>query len=585
MKKLFLFCLILFSGIAHAAAPAPANEVFIPSVKVVDPNTLLIDWKIGEGAYLYHDRIHFALLDPQKATLGSIQLPEGARKEDAVLGRYQIYRHQLAVPVSLLAHQPGDILVDIQYQGCTDAGFCYPPAKVIMHVNVGKDHGISSATLSTPSSKPIAPVLQATEADGVAQVFAQHSIGFVLLSFFGFGLLLAFTPCVLPMVPVLSGIIVGHDKTLTTGKAFLLSLIYVMSMALTYAVVGMVIATLGSNLQIALQQPWVIVVFAGVFVLLALSMFGYYDLTLPVSLQAKLANISKRQQSGAYLGAAIMGALSTLILSPCVTAPLVGALAYIANSGDQVLGALALFSLGLGMGAPLLLVGTAAGHLLPKAGMWMNSVKAFFGLLLLGTAIYLIDRIIPGQITLILWAALFIITSAYLWRGKTFSRGCGMLAFVYGTLLLVGAGLGNTDPLTPLENLNTQSTKHSTLPELLPAIVVTNLTELKQELNRARQLQKPVFLDFYADWCVECKIMEKTTLARPELQQSLARFQVIKADITANSAASDALRNAFHVVAPPTYVILDSQGTELTESRLVGEAQLADFLTRLEKAH
>lgn len=585
MKKYLFLVLVLLSTWAYAVTPLPANKVFIPQVKVLDPNTVLVSWKIHAGAYLYKDRIHFRSVEPNKTTLGTLNYPEGAWKEDAVLGRYSIYRSAVSIPVPILAQESGEQLIEIQYQGCTDQGFCYPPSSVMMHLRVGQDHGISGATLNQPTGRTLPPALMTNGGDKSAQVFKDHSLGFILLSFYGFGLLLAFTPCVLPMVPVLSGIIVGHDQAHSTSKAFFLSLSYVLSMAFTYAMAGLLVATLGGQLQTALQEPWVIISFSFVFVLLALSMFGFYDLKLPVSWQAAIAKWSHRQQSGAYLGAAIMGALSTLILSPCVTAPLVGVLAYIANSGDKVLGGLALFSLGLGMGTPLLLVGTAAGHLLPKAGTWMTLVKDFFGWLLLATAIYLLDRIVPGQITLVLCSALFIITAVYLWKGPTFSKGLGVFALIYGTVLLIGAGLGNTNPFEPLENLHAPSAENTSSTESLPAVIVSNTKSLKRELNRARHMQKPVFIDYFANWCVECKIMEKTVLATPEFLAAIEHFQVIKIDITSNTEESNQLRQVFQVIAPPTYLFLDSQGVEVPDSRLVGAAKLSDFLSRLDKTH
>lgn len=411
-KWLLLIVLAIFSGFGFAA-PLPAEEVFTVKVKPMDPNTFSVIWQIKPGYFLYRDRI--SLEEPSDSVLqfGSIIFPQAIEKKDRQGHVYPVYRNDLSLLIPVLGEHSGESLVTLHYQGCSDDGFCYPPESKQLKLAVNDQLALISASVVTEVNTPPVEQASAQEGNAIADIYENSHWFMVILSFFGFGLLLAFTPCVLPMVPVLSGIIVGHGHEISTRKAFFLSLSYVLSMSLTYAVAGAIVATLGSNLQIIMQAPWVIGLFSLVFVLLALSMFGFFELKLPVTWQARLAKASRSQHGGHYLGAAIMGCLSTLILSPCVTAPLIGALGYIAHSGNVLFGSLTLFFLGLGMGTPLLLIGTSAGKWLPKAGTWMNSVKNFFGVLLLAVAIYLMGRLLPAPITMILWAALLVFSGHF----------------------------------------------------------------------------------------------------------------------------------------------------------------------------
>ena len=382
------------------------------------------------------------------------------------------------------------------------------------------------------------------------------------------------------MVPVLSGIIIGHGKEITTRKAFFLSLSYVLSMSITYAIVGAIVALLGANLQISMQSPWSIGLFSLIFVLLALSMFGFYEFKLPHSWQAKIGNTSRSQRGGHYVGAAIMGCLSTLILSPCVTAPLIGVLTYIAQTKNILLGCVTLFVLSLGMGTPLLLIGTSAGKWLPETGGWMNTIKAIFGVLFIAVAIELISRIAPSTLSMALWASLLIFSGIYsgaltysTTNRQKFNQSVGLILLAYGLLILIGASKGATNPLQPLTTaqitrISTASTAHE-----------HSLSSLKQEISDARG--KPVMLDFYADWCNACKVMDATTLKDPQIQKILNHFTVIKVDVTANSANNKAILNYFGVVAPPTFVFFNAQGQQMDELKLVGERSVDEFLTTL----
>lgn len=590
MKKWFKFlglaALCLLSSITSAATPPPARVVFQAEVKLVDPNSFFITWKIKPGYFLYADRIKLSAEQNSNFAIGSLQFPPTLTKTDRLGHKYHVYRNELTLAVPILGQQAGSSFLSVAFQGCADDGFCYPPETHQIQLNIDNHLALSDVKFVKEYNNFVSSPNTTNPNITIAAAFSSHYWPATLLIFFGLGLLLSFTPCVLPMIPVLSGIIVGHDK-ISTRKAFGLSLSYVLSMALTYAMIGVAVALLGENLQIAMQSPLIITLFSVVFVLLALSMFGLFDLKLPVSWQAKLAQVTRRQESGHYISAAIMGCLSTLVLSPCVTAPLVGALGYIAQSGDLLLGGSALFAMGLGMGAPLLLIGTSAGKWLPKTGVWMNAVKSFFGILLLAVAIYLLARILPATLTMILWAVLLIFSGVYagaLTKGQThrekLKQSLGIVLFGYGLIVLIGASLGNTNPLQPLENLSLKNNATNSLSQAKTTEhIVTNSAELKELL--AQSQGNPVMLDFYADWCTSCKVMEATTLNDLDLKKALKRFIVIKVDITNNTADQQNLLKEYNVIAPPTFIFIDSQGQEASNSRLVGEVSSQDFINQL----
>jgi thiol:disulfide interchange protein DsbD len=414
-----------------------------------------------------------------------------------------------------------------------------------------------------------------------------------LLSFFGFGVLLSLTPCIFPMIPILSGIIVGHGQRVTVRRGFALSLSYVVASALTYTVFGVLAALFGSNLQIIFQQPWVIVLFSGVFVVLSLSMFGFYHLELPKSLQATLLNSSELHRDGSLLGAAIMGALSSLIIGPCVAAPLAGALIFIGQSGDVLLGGSALFVMGLGMGLPLLILGASAGKLLPKAGTWLNATKAVFGVLMLSVALWMLTRILPAEISMLLWAILLIISSVYLhaldplpvsstgWA-KLF-KGIGVVMLLYGVLLVMGYGLGNTNPLSPLvgEHSLSGANNASIKSSKINFQRVTTLVELTQKLAQATANHQRVMLDFYADWCISCKEMEAYTFTNAQVKSALDEFVLLQVDVTQNSADDQALLKKFNLIGPPAIMFFDNTGHELSHQRVIGYQQAEQFLQTL----
>jgi len=588
--RLFIALLLCTSITAEANNPPPPDEqVFKFSVTRYDPNTFILDWTIKPGFFLYQDSIQ--LLEPkhdhQYADITPLNYPKATHKTDSNGKSFNIYRLHLKIPVNVLSQHAGETLIQIKAQGCADDGFCYPPKTSTIQLTFDKNLALSDVTLSTPLyQKHATPQVKRFNSieSLLKNPFTNHSWLITLLIFLCLGLLLSFTPCVLPMIPVLSGIIVGKGDTLSTKHAFLLSLSYVLGMSFTYALIGAGIAKMGQNLQLIMQAPLVIVLFSLLFILLALAMFNVYELRIPLSWQTRFAKISYHHQArGHYLGSAMMGGLSTLILSPCVTAPLIGVLSYIAQTGDVLLGLCALFALGLGMGLPLLLIGTSLGKWLPHAGVWMNQVKGFFGIILLGVAIDLISRILPSLMTMILWSLLFIFSALYfgvLRETPSFwgrlRQGNAFLLLIYGLLILTGASQGNTNPWLPLSHTPMIQTTSTT-------ILVKTIDDAEQALSKARQAGKPVMIDFYADWCRSCKILETKMHQSKALQSILEAFVVIKADITENNEQTIALNKKFNVIAPPTLIFIDSTGKPLEQYRFVGEPSLNELKIILKK--
>lgn len=576
MRNYCLLFILLFYPLFCQAVPPPADEVFQLSVKQTNPETLLLCWQIKKGFFLYKKSIRVNKIRHSNVVFAPILFPQALIKTNTKGMNYAVYKQQLILPLAVLGKTPGESLLTVHYQGCSEDGFCYPPQQNKIKLTIDKQLNLSNATIENtqPTSTHVVQP-SALSQDKFEQLFATHNVILVILGFFGAGLLLAFTPCLLPMVPVLSGIIVGHANQLSTRKAFLLSLCYVLSMAVTYSIIGALIALMGSNLQVVMQSAWVIGLFSLLFVLLALSMFGVYELRLPQSFQNRLGKLTRNSTGGHYISASIMGCLSILILSPCVTAPLIGALTYIAHEGNVIFGMLALFFLSLGMGTPLLLIGTSAGKLVPKAGSWMNTVKAFFGVLLLAVAIMLLSRLLASVFIMMLWSSLLIFVGLYLYpyslsiqthAGKL-RQGTGLILLFYGFLILVGASLGYDNPLQPLRGTKTivqASTKQT----------ATSLPELQTMLAQAKADHKPVMLDFYADWCESCKVLNKTTLQDARVKTALRDFRVIIVDLSANNQDTNKLLHEFQVVAPPTFIFITAQGQVLESLRLVGDVSV-----------
>jgi thiol:disulfide interchange protein DsbD len=586
MKNVLIALIGFFLVFSTYADPLPSEKAFHVEVKKIDPNTFVLQWDIESGYFLYSERIQVNSQEDNNVTIGNLRLPPTETKTDKQGHIYTVYRNQLSIPVDILGTSPGESLLRLKYQGCSDDGFCYPPEVKEIKVEIDTQLGLASVSIEDEPAIESSPTSTSTHNE-ISKIFTEHNWLMILAIFFGLGLLLSFTPCILPMVPVLSGIIVGHGKTVTTKKAFLLSLSYVLSMSITYAAVGAVVALLGENLQISMQSPWIISIFSLIFILLALSMFGFYEFKLPDSWQAKIAGSSRNQRGGHYLGAAIMGCLSTLILSPCVTAPLIGVLTYIAQSHNVLLGSLTLFVLSLGMGTPLLLIGTSAGKLLPKTGSWMDAIKAFFGVMLLGVAIYLLSRILPQSLTMLLWACLFIFSGIYVGALTTAHtpkekcrQGIGLILFLYGLLILIGTSMGSNDPLQPLAILHNASAHQS---QPASALQPQTASSVEQQIKETQG--SPVILDFYADWCASCKVMEATTFKDPRVLELLNHFKVIKIDVSHNNAQDKKLLHYFNVIAPPTFIFFDSKGRELKHLKEVGELNATQFIKVLKQIH
>lgn len=582
MFRCLLLCFMCFSGLVNAEPPPP-QTVFKFTLKTQDANTLVLIWQIKAGYFLYRDRIYFSEPTTDYVELSPLKLPPAKAKIDSLGKSIFVYRNQLTIPINMIGLHAGETILDLHYQGCADDGFCYPPESKSIALTIDKHLSLVKAQIISTSKKPRSAKVLTPQSKLSNTPFDNHHWAITLLLFLGLGVLLSFTPCVLPMIPVLSSILVGHEKNLSIKKAFFLSLSYVLSMSITYAMIGAVIALLGQNLQALFQSPWIISIFSMLFILLALSMFGIYNLELPTQWRAKLANLSYHQASGHYLGAAIMGALSTLILSPCVTAPLIGVLSYIATTGQIAFGMMALFCLGLGMGLPLLLVGSSLGRFLPRTGLWMQWIKTLFGLMLLGVSIDLLSRIIPASVAMFLWAGLLIFSGFMLGVNKkansNFSRliqTLAVLAVFYGLLLVIGASLGNTNPLKPLDFSVSKISRSNT-------ITVTQLNDLRQLLEEAAKNQQPVLLDFYADWCTSCKAIESNILNHPEVLKAIASLKFIRVDITHYDEESRHLLEAFHVIAPPTLIFINQHGDECEALRMVGDVSLTTFLNHLFK--
>jgi len=580
----------------------PPEEAYIFTADVEDGNRLRLHWDIADGTYLYQDKIKLSLSEGD-VSLGEFTLPEAKIKHDSVrpdgtVGDVAAYYHGIDLDIPLLRTNPEatQVTLTTKYQGCADRGICYPPitkTQLLSLPAVGDSETASSEQVNAarianqqatqaPSidSEPLA------EHDQIASMLANSSYWIIIGSFFVIGLLLAFTPCVFPMIPILSGIIAGQGSMISTRKAFTLSVVYVLAMAMTYTAAGVVAGIFGANLQAAFQNPWILSLFALVFVLLSLSMFGFYELQLPSSLQQRLTQLSNNQEGGTLIGTAIMGLLSALIIGPCVAPPLAGALIYIGQTGDAVLGGLALFSMSMGMGAPLIAIGTSAGKLLPKAGGWMDAIKAVFGVMMLAVAIYLLERIVPEMVAMLLWGVLLIASAIYMGALRELPieaggwsklwKGLGVALLIYGSLFLVGVAANTKDTLQPLRGLALGSGAAGQVQHLAFKRIKTN-ADLDRELAAAKAAGRPVMFDFYADWCVYCKEMEKNTFPDPRVQATLSRFVLLQADVTAQDDEDKALQTRMGVTAPPAMIFWDGKGEERRNLRLLGYMGPDDF--------
>ncbi|MBK3456308.1 MULTISPECIES: protein-disulfide reductase DsbD [unclassified Pseudomonas] len=568
MRHLFIFLLVLFSGLAQAAPgnnPFETKAEFLPvgkaftftSERLASGETQLY-WQIADGYYLYQQRMKFEGLAEQPV------LPQGEAHSDEFFGEQQVYRQGLEV--KLPAGATGK--VKLGWQGCADAGLCYPP---------------QSLTVDLGGNPAVAATAEAQD-ESLASGLQQRSLGWSLLVFFGLGLLLAFAPCSLPMLPILAGLVVGSGASPRRG--FALASSYVVCMALVYAALGVLAALAGSNLAALLQTPWILGSFAGLFVILALPMFGFFELQLPAFLRDRLDNASRQQNGGSLVGAGVLGALSGLLVGPCMTAPLAGALLYIAQSGNALHGGLILFAMGIGIGVPLLLLVTVGNRFLPKPGTWMNVLKGVFGFLFLATAVLMIRPVVDESLWLGLWGVLALVMA---YCGWSLAREYGLIAKalgagslvlgLWGAILVIGAAGGSDDLWQPLKVFGGSTvagapTAHDSF------ITLNDPVALQAQLDSAKAQGQWVLLDYYADWCVSCKIMEKQVFGKPEVMDALKDVRLLRLDVTADNAASRELLGRYKVPGPPSFVWIGPDGAERRAQRITGEVDAAAFLQR-----
>jgi thiol:disulfide interchange protein DsbD len=571
----------------------PVDEAFEPILTAIDGNNVEVAIRVTDGYYLYKDKISVKAVS-DVAQAGTLDLPAGEMKTDQYFGEMEVYHGDVFGKLSIARATPEamDLNLEVRYQGCADGGICYPPVTRMLTVSLPQATAVSAlAAVSTAAS-----AVPISEQAKLAQIISGSSLLVVVGTFFGAGLLLAFTPCVLPMVPILSGIIAGEGKDVSASRGFSLALSYVMGMALVYTAAGVAAAAAGLQLQATFNQPWILALFSGLFVVLAAGMFGMYDLQMPSAIQSRLANVSSGQRSGTAIGAFVMGAISSLIVTACVAPALIAALTVMAQTGDMVRGGMALFAMSMGMGAPLLAVGAAQGKLLPSAGPWMVAIKNAFGFMMLGLAIWMMSRVMPGEITLALWGILIFMAGVYMGGLTTltpesagmqkFGKGAGLLAVIYGAVLLVGALAGSNSILRPLEALNTGGGGPAAVAEHrgLDFQRIKTTADLDAAVAQAAASGKSAMLDFYADWCVSCIEMEEFTFTDGDVQTALSNTVLLQADVTLNDEEDQALLKRFGVFGPPTIIFFGSDGVQRHGYEVVGYMKAKDFANHVRMA-
>jgi len=563
----------------------PVDEAFQPILTALDGNTVEVAFRVAAGYYLYKDKIA-ASVDSNKVQLGKLELPAGEMKTDQYFGDMEVYHNDVfgRLPMARATPEAMELDLEIEYQGCAEDGICYPPVSKLMSVSLPEASAVTALTSIAAASAGVAAV---SEQGRLAQIITGSGLGLVVATFFGLGLLLAFTPCVLPMVPILSGIIAGEGDNISPARGFSLALSYVMGMALVYTAAGVAAAAAGLQLQAMFNQPWVLVLFSSLFVILALGMFGIFNLQMPSAIQSRLANFGGNQKTGTAIGAFVMGAVSSLIVTACVAPALVATLTVMAQTGDMVRGGTALFAMSLGMGAPLLLVGAAHGKFLPKAGPWMVAVKNAFGFMMLGMAIWMMSRVLPDEVTLALWGVLIFMAGVFLGGLTTLNsespvaqklgKGFGLLAVIYGAVLLIGSLAGSDSMLRPLAALNTGGGAMVAEQRELEFRRIKTTADLDAAITAAAAQGKSVMLDFYADWCVSCIEMEKYTFTDAGVQEALSNTVLLQADVTANDEEDQALLQRFGVFGPPTIIFFGADGVQRNGYEVVGYMKANDF--------
>lgn len=614
-------------GLSDEAEIPHPDSAFMLSAKLNVDNSVDTHITIIPTAYLYRDQIDIKLVGGSGHSIGQLIKPAGDEKNDAFLGLTQVYHDAVDILVAVSSStDPSEFYtLAYSYQGCIEARICYPPMTKYIKVNgntaaitisnerpsalvVSESDNEANNESSNKSNQALRFEAQTTiNADATldqpqseqaqyAQLLLQDkSLLLVIWLFFVAGIGLTFTPCVFPMIPILSSIIAGQGEKVSTGSAFILSLVYVLAMAITYALAGAIVGHFGAeyNIQIWFQDPIILSIFAAIFMLLALSMFGFYEFQMPNAIQHRLTVLSNQQKGGSLIGVGVMGFFSAIIVGPCITAPLVGALFFISQTQDWQLGGLALFALGIGMGTPLLLIGTSVGKILPQVGGWMNTVKSVFGVVMLAMAIWLLERILPTSITMALIAMLMITLAVYMgaleklpqpasgWR--QLCKGLGVILLIYGAVYLVGAAAGSKDLIQPLKDIANGMISNNPLNQTnsIHFKQIKGTQGLKSALQESVAENKFTMLDFYADWCTSCKEMEKYAFTHPQVLASLDQVTTLQTDVTDNDAIDSAFMNSLGIYGPPAILFFDKDGQEIRNRRVVGGMSGANFAAHI----
>ena len=587
-KKIFFVLALSFVSV-HAGDFLMPDEAFKPYAKTNDKMQIIAGITIGDEIYLYDEALKIKLTEGNGLSIKKIDKPAPVQHNgDAVY----LKSPQFIITLKNGAGVGGvrDVGLSIAYQGCSEKGLCYEPTTKVfkLKIDTAKLQNTQSVlqpllTKQTNTVEKKVALSEKSQTDRIADTIKTSSFLVVLFTFFVFGLLLSLTPCVFPMIPIISGVIISQGEGLTTKKAFALSLVYVLAMAVAYTIAGVLAGLFGSNLQAALQAPWVVYSFAAVFVALAFSMFGFYELKLPDTLVAKVSSKSNR---GGFIGVAVMGFLSALIVGPCVAAPLAGALVYIGQTGDALLGGSALFAMSIGMGLPLIIVGVSAGKFMPKPGPWMTMVNAVFGVMMLGVAIWMLGKILPSDIIMLLFSLLGIGFGLYLGafekEGHIFKKSLAVIIFIYSVALFIGFLGGGSNMLKPLSFLQAKGIANaSEAPKSLNFKVVTSLKELDKLL--ASNKGKKIMLDFSADWCTACKELEEVTFSNTKVINALDEYVLIRADLTKNTQSEKELSQKYGVFGPPAVLFFDTDGRLLPSKTIIGFVEPEEFLSHLKE--